>query len=416
MNRTTAVSVLAAVVGLVVAAASVGAVGAPVVDGPDAAVQADGNGLQTNGTDGGGTETVAGNETEDEPVEPRRLRNGTFRFDGATLTVENVLLTDRNGTLQLFVKNATVVGENATTTVLNARIAIGRNLSDSEVRRHYRAIVRALANASTPVDAANATTPDAVVPTPATATPGTATPTPDANATRTGTGTPAGTATKTETAAGNATERPQVDDLRVRPVTGRLAARLPPAVLDTPTLVTADVARVRTDTATRTYRSVVLRGTLREVLTGGAATTLPERNRPTAAETGTPVANGAATATGTATATDTGVRHSSFDVTDLRAPENATVDAAFNVTATVSNPGSEVGYEQVNYEILGERVAAERIRLEPGASRNVTFRVNLGPLPLEPGEYVHGVYGFRDSATATIELTAANGTGGEPTG
>ncbi len=411
MSRKTAVPALAAAIVLVVAAASGGVVVGQFAGATDAAAQVDGTETGEDGNETGveGTETVEGNATgtaedgneTDEPVEPRLVPDATYRFDGTTLAVETALLTDRNGTLQLFVKNATVVGENATTTVLNTRIAIGRNLSERAVRQHYRALNRTLSNASTAVDPANATTPDAVVPAPATDAPATATPganaTPAGNATATPanvTATPAGNAT--ETPVENATEAPQVDDLHLQAVTERLAADLPGSVLDTPTRVTADVARVRNATATRTYRNVVLRGTLREVLTGQAATTAPEQNR---------------TAAANATGNDTGIQPPTFDVTNLRAPENATVDGSFNVTATVTNPAAEAATEQVLYRIYGERVVWDRIRLGPGESQNVTFEVDLGPLPLEPGTYEHGVYGFGDSATTRVNLTAAGGTG-----
>lgn len=342
------------------------------------------------------------NQTEAGPDQPerraanqtfpaRQTSNGTFQVDGATGVYDYAVVTARNGTVQLFVRNMTVATDNGTTTMLNTFVAIGDNLSQQELRRIDEGLrqtfendtaadrqVEANVSAVTVNETVNATAMNETV-----------------NAT-TPNGTVNATAANETRQAGNDTATaasPQVRDLGLTPLANALASDLPDSALEQQSRVKVDVANVRANDTARTYRNVLLRGTLRDILDGQAETAEPTANR--------------------TADTDVQFERTYFDVSNLEAPDSVGVGETFQVSATVTNNGSDAGAEEVSLRIAGEQQQQELVRLEPGESTTVSFGTNLGSLDLSPGVYRHGVYAFGDSETAMVTVEEPRSQDGE---
>ncbi|WP_458188565.1 CARDB domain-containing protein [Haladaptatus sp. NG-WS-4] len=94
-----------------------------------------------------------------------------------------------------------------------------------------------------------------------------------------------------------------------------------------------------------------------------------------------------------------------FEVSNISAPENVSVDQSFEVSVTVRNPGNRTGTEEVQYRFGGVVIQRQTVTLGPGESKTVTFQVSSGQTTGEPGTYDHGVYAFASNQTARISLT-----------
>lgn len=99
-------------------------------------------------------------------------------------------------------------------------------------------------------------------------------------------------------------------------------------------------------------------------------------------------------------------------VTQLDAPDNATIGETIEVEATVTNTANESGNVTVEYRFNGTLQSNTTLDLAAGNSTNVSFAFNTSGL--EPGDYEHGIYTDDDAATATITLEASDGSGADP--
>jgi hypothetical protein len=95
----------------------------------------------------------------------------------------------------------------------------------------------------------------------------------------------------------------------------------------------------------------------------------------------------------------------SFEVSNLTAPETATVGETVNVTATVTNPNAFAIEQGVEFRFDGALAAAQNVTVEGNSSTTVTFAV--GTEGLEPGTYVHQVFTREFGDSALLTLTAA---------
>jgi len=100
-----------------------------------------------------------------------------------------------------------------------------------------------------------------------------------------------------------------------------------------------------------------------------------------------------------------------FNISDLEAPDSATIGENITVTANVSNPTDEERTETIEFRLEGDLVADQNVTLESGDSEIVEFEVDTSDL--EPGEYIHMVLGDEAGEVATIELTEADDVGVE---
>lgn len=118
-------------------------------------------------------------------------------------------------------------------------------------------------------------------------------------------------------------------------------------------------------------------------------------------------------ATGTA-ARDTGTvdfDRSTFTVSELDAPTNVSTNGSYNVSATVTNPGSANGTEEVQYRVNDRILSRQVVRLGPGESTTVTFQVSGSQLSVSQGTATHGVYAFENQQTGQLRVgnqTATN--------
>ena len=94
-----------------------------------------------------------------------------------------------------------------------------------------------------------------------------------------------------------------------------------------------------------------------------------------------------------------------FNISDLEAPDSATVGENITVTANASNPTDEERTEAIQFRLEGDLVAEQNVTLESDDSEIVEFEVDT--TDLEPGEYIHMVLGDEAGEVAMIELTEA---------
>ena len=95
----------------------------------------------------------------------------------------------------------------------------------------------------------------------------------------------------------------------------------------------------------------------------------------------------------------------SFEVSELDAPESATVGDTIDVSATVTNPNEEEATQTVAFRLEGDVIAREDVTLAEGESSTVSFGVDTSEVP--PGEYVHGVYTMEFGELDVIVLEEA---------
>ena len=157
-----------------------------------------------------------------------------------------------------------------------------------------------------------------------------------------------------------------------------------------------------------------------ETLAGGASTTVTFDVDTTGLAAGT-YTHGVSTANDTATAQITlnpqPTPTANFQVSNLQAPAEATVNSTITVSADVQNDGDAQGTQSVAFGVDTdedgslETLVSQDETLASGASTTVTFNVNT--TGLVAGTYTHGVSTANDTATAQITLnpeTVNNGT------
>ncbi|PCR89168.1 DUF7282 domain-containing protein [Natrinema ejinorense] len=92
-----------------------------------------------------------------------------------------------------------------------------------------------------------------------------------------------------------------------------------------------------------------------------------------------------------------------FNVSNLSAPESATVGETITVTATITNPADEERTESVQFRLEGDLVAEQNLTLEGDESTDVEFEVDTTGIPA--GDYVHMVLTDQTGEVAFLELT-----------
>ena len=95
-----------------------------------------------------------------------------------------------------------------------------------------------------------------------------------------------------------------------------------------------------------------------------------------------------------------------FEVSNVDAPDTATVGDSMTVTAEIENTGDVAGEQPVMY-ILGSEVIniTEPVQLDAGASTTVEFDVDTTDVPA--GDYTHGVYTDADEVETSITVEEA---------
>ncbi|ELY83021.1 DUF7282 domain-containing protein [Natrinema gari] len=91
-----------------------------------------------------------------------------------------------------------------------------------------------------------------------------------------------------------------------------------------------------------------------------------------------------------------------FEVSDLEAPESATVGENITVTATVENPSDEERTESVQFRLEGDLVAEQNVTLDSGESDDVEFEVETSAL--QAGSYIHMILTDEAGEVAILEL------------
>jgi len=95
-----------------------------------------------------------------------------------------------------------------------------------------------------------------------------------------------------------------------------------------------------------------------------------------------------------------------FEVSDLRAPANATAGEFIGVNATVSNVGDVEGTVRAEFVFDGKVLGTTAVTIGAGNSTEVTFDVPT--TGVEPGTYEHGVQAGEGSQFAEITLAIAD--------
>ncbi|PSP55605.1 hypothetical protein BRC82_04815 [Halobacteriales archaeon QS_1_67_19] len=80
----------------------------------------------------------------------------------------------------------------------------------------------------------------------------------------------------------------------------------------------------------------------------------------------------------------------SFEVSQLDAPENATVGDTITVSAVVSNPNEQQATQDVAFRLEGTVLARQDVTLGANEQTTVTFEIDTTDVPA--GQYIHGVY------------------------
>jgi PKD repeat protein len=107
------------------------------------------------------------------------------------------------------------------------------------------------------------------------------------------------------------------------------------------------------------------------------------------------------TETDTATETVSVSPPSSFEVSDLTAPAQATPGTTIDVNATITNTGGAAGTQAVAFVFDGTTVANTTVELNASESTSVAFSPTV---PDSPGTYEHGVFTDDDNKTAQITV------------
>ena len=93
----------------------------------------------------------------------------------------------------------------------------------------------------------------------------------------------------------------------------------------------------------------------------------------------------------------------SFNVTNLSAPDEATVDEPATVTAEVSNDGDAADEQDVDARLDGDVVDRTNVSLDAGENETVEFEVT----PDEAGTQYLSVFTRDDGETQRINVTEA---------
>jgi hypothetical protein len=101
----------------------------------------------------------------------------------------------------------------------------------------------------------------------------------------------------------------------------------------------------------------------------------------------------------------------SFDVSNLDAPESASVGETITVSATVSNPNDQQATQDVAFRLDGTVIERQSVTLDADEETIVTFEIDTTDVPA--GQYIHGVYtrNFGELAVIVLEEPTEGGTG-----
>ena len=93
----------------------------------------------------------------------------------------------------------------------------------------------------------------------------------------------------------------------------------------------------------------------------------------------------------------------SFGVSNLTAPETATIGDEITVNATITNPNDFADEQAIQFRFDGDLVETQNVALDGESSTTVEFQVNTEGIP--PGTYIHSVFSneFGQDAIITIE-------------
>jgi len=95
----------------------------------------------------------------------------------------------------------------------------------------------------------------------------------------------------------------------------------------------------------------------------------------------------------------------SFGVSNLEAPETATVGDQLTVTAEISNPNEDASNQSVEFRLDGDVIDRQYLELDGEENETVTFEVDTEGL--EAGDYNHGILTFDEGEVAEITLEEA---------
>jgi hypothetical protein len=97
------------------------------------------------------------------------------------------------------------------------------------------------------------------------------------------------------------------------------------------------------------------------------------------------------------------VEPDSFDVSNLDAPESASVGDTITVSATVSNPNDQEATQDVAFRLDGTVIERQSVTLDANDEETVTFEIDTTDVPA--GQYIHGVYtqDFGELAVIVLE-------------
>jgi hypothetical protein len=101
----------------------------------------------------------------------------------------------------------------------------------------------------------------------------------------------------------------------------------------------------------------------------------------------------------------------SFDVSNLDAPESASVGETITVSATVSNPNDQQATQDVAFRLDGTVIERQSVTLDADEETIVTFEIDTTDVPA--GQYIHGVYtrNFGELAVIVLEEPTEGDTG-----
>ena len=93
----------------------------------------------------------------------------------------------------------------------------------------------------------------------------------------------------------------------------------------------------------------------------------------------------------------------SFNVSNLDAPESASVGDTLTVSATISNPNDQQATQEVAFRLDGTVIERQSVTLDANDQETVTFEIDTTDVPA--GQYVHGVYtqDFGELAVVILE-------------
>lgn len=98
----------------------------------------------------------------------------------------------------------------------------------------------------------------------------------------------------------------------------------------------------------------------------------------------------------------------SFRVTEVNAPDEASVGDQVRINATITNPNDIESTQMVEFRLDGELLMSQIVTLAPGESRTVAFDVETNGIA--PGTYFHSVFtrGFGQFGQLTLTERSGN--------